>query len=183
MIAGLHGATAVVATMLGIDAGTESPAHIDISAQDTLMQHWCRHLAQYAYGGTLVRRGAREPRGIHARHTAMAQDGWLYLLALNVPWQDVAAFLGLGDYVSLAEEGKQPWEEMETAFLEAVASRPRYDWFSDAAAMGWTFAPVEDPFQLMVNPQTTARAAFEVREIDGRSVKMPRLPFRFEAED
>jgi crotonobetainyl-CoA:carnitine CoA-transferase CaiB-like acyl-CoA transferase len=183
MISGLHGATAVLATVLGIESGVESAVHIDISAQDTLMQHWCRHLAQYAYGGTLTRRGARDPRGIHARHTAMAADGWLYLLALNIPWQDVAAFLGLGEYITLGEDGAQPWDEMKDAFHEAVASRPRYDWFADAAEMGWTFAPVEDPFQLMENPQTTAREAFEERTIEGRRVKLPKLPFRIDEED
>lgn len=178
MIAGLHGATAAIVSVLGVASGTESPVHIDISAQDTLMQHWCRHLAQYAYGGTLTRRGLREPRSIHTQHTAMAEDGWLYLLALNIPWQDLAAFLGLGDHVNLNDEDKQPWDAMKAPFQEAVASRPRYDWFSDAAAMGWTFAPVEDPFQLMASPQMAARDAFEVRQIDGREVKMPRLPFR-----
>ncbi len=168
MIAGLHGATAVLAAFFSQE-GQEGQAqqdevdgvHIDISAQDTFMQHWTRHVSEYAYSGVTAARAPRNPEGLHNRHTAMAKDGWLYLLALREPWQDLAAFLGLGEYIAanaLAEGARQPpWCELEEAFARSVASKSKYEWFAQAADLGWTFAPVEDPFEIAASPQVVAR--------------------------
>ncbi len=182
MIAGIHGATAVVTAIFGLEEGVEERIHIDISTQDTLMHHWTRHIAEYAYSGTRMHRPERNAEGIHAHHTAMAKDGWIFMLALGVPWQDVAAFLGLGEFVEFSGDGRQPsWDTMEESFDAAVAVKSKYEWFEEAAAMGWTFAPLEDPFDIMSNPQSAARSFFETREIDGQPVRMPRLPFRIES--
>jgi len=181
MIAGLHGATAALAAASGVQQGVEEAVHVDISAQDTLMQHWTRHISQYAYAGTLMARPPKVPEGIHLRHTAMAADGYVYMLALGTPWQDVARFLGLDEFITpeyAGPGGPQPWAEMEAAFHEAIAGKAKYDWFTDAAARGWTFAPVEDPFSLATNPQTRARQAFEQVSIDGQELPMPAMPFR-----
>ena len=180
MIAGLHGATAVTAAVYGVKTGVETGTHIDISAQDTFMQHWTRHVSMYAYTGALMKRANRETKGIHGRHTAMSRDGWIYMLALRAPWQDVAAFLGLGDFIEFNEDNSQPREEMEESFHRAIAGKTRYEWFADAAEMGWTFAPVEDPFQIMNNPHAAARDFFQIREVDGKEVLIPKLPFRWE---
>lgn len=180
LISGLHGATAVVSAVYGIEQGTECGVHIDISAQDTFMHHWTRHISQYAYSGTLMRRGKRDAEGIHACHTAMAKDGWIYMLALRAPWQDVAAFLGLGEFVHFEADNRQPWQEMEDPFHRAIAEKTRYEWFTEAASMGWTFAPVEDPLQIVNNPQSSARSFYETRKVDGMDVPIPGLPFRFD---
>ncbi len=181
MIAGLHGATAVSAAVCGVKTGAETGAHIDISAQDTFMQHWTRHVSMYAYTGALMKRANRETKGIGGRHTVMARDGWIYMLALRVPWQDVAAFLGLGEFIEFNEDNRQPWEEMEEAFHRRIATKTRYEWFTEAAEMGWTFAPVEDPFQIMDSPHAAAREFFETRVVDGKEVQIPKLPFRWES--
>ena len=144
------------------------------------MHHWTRHIAQYAYSGTRMRRGQRDAEGIHARHTVEAKDGWIYMLALRVPWQDVAAFLGLGEFVDFAGDGRQPWTEMEDAFHQVISEKTKYEWFNEAAKMGWTFAPVEDPFQAASNPQSTARDFFETHTVEGEEVNMPGMPFRME---
>jgi benzylsuccinate CoA-transferase BbsE subunit len=182
MIAGIHGATAAVTGVYGVSSGTETGVHVDISAQDTLMQHWTRHISQYAYTGTTTSRGERDPEGIHFRHTAMAKDGWVYMLALRAPWQDVARFLGLSEYVDVnADNPKhQPWEQMESAFHESIALKNRYDWFTEAAEMGWTFAPVESPFDIMSNPQNQARDFFEEIQQGERTIMVPGLPYRIE---
>lgn len=180
MIAGLHGATAVTAAVYGVKTGVETSTHIDISAQDTFMQHWTRHVSMYAYTGALMKRANREVKGIHARHTVMARDGWIYMLALRAPWQDVAAFLGLADFIDFRDDDGQPWDEMEESFHRAIAEKTRYEWFTDAAEMGWTFAPVEDPFQIMNNPQAAARSFFQSRLVDGKEVLIPKLPFTWE---
>ena len=196
MIAGVHGATAVLAAFYGqqtaSNKGTNAIAdsdkrnlpegvHIDISAQDTLMHHWCRHVADYAYSGTLTERQSRDPSGIHTRHTARANDGWVFLLALGQPWQDVAAFLGLGEFLTpdvMTPAAEQPWEAMCDAYDAAVASRSRYEWFADAADLGWTFAPVEDPWSVANGPQTNARKSMHDRHFDGKPIKVPGLPAR-----
>ena len=76
MIAGVHGATAAISAVFGVQSGIESGVHIDISAQDTLMQHWTRHVADYAYSGMKLKRQPRSPEGIHSHHTA-AREGRL----------------------------------------------------------------------------------------------------------
>jgi crotonobetainyl-CoA:carnitine CoA-transferase CaiB-like acyl-CoA transferase len=186
MIAGVHGATAAVSTVFGIQQGAESGVHIDISAQDTLMQHWTRHVADYAYSGMPLQRQPREPRGIPYRHTARANDGWIFLLALRQPWQDMAAFLGLGDYLTaerMQPGAEQPWDEMEDDFTRLISEKSRYDWFTQAADLGWTFAPLEDPWAVAHGPQTQARGSMRDVDVDGRTIKVPGLPFRFDELD
>ena len=184
MIAGVHGATAVISTVFGIQQGIETGVHVDISAQDTLMQHWTRHVADYAYSGTPLRRQPREPRGIHFRHTAKAKDGWIFMLALRQPWQDVAAFLGLSEFITpelMQPDAEQPWDEMADAFTDAVSRQSRYDWFEQAAELDWTFAPVEDPWAVANGPQTQARGSMHDVQLNDRTIKIPGLPFRFDS--
>ena len=155
--------------------------HIDISAQDTFMQHWIRHVTEYAYSGTAMARAPRNPQGLHYRHTAQASDGWVYLLALREPWQDLAAFLGLGEHLpadAFAPDAKQPeWQSMESAFHDAVAAKGKYEWFGDAAELGWTFAPVEDPFAIAASPQNAARGGMGKTK---SGVQIPPLPWTSE---
>lgn len=179
MIAGLHGATAALSGQFSLNAEVEAGGiHIDVSAQDTFMQHWIRHVAEYAYSGAPMERQPRDPQGLHYRHTARANDGWVYLLALREPWQDLAAFLGLGEHLpadAFAPDALQPdWQSMESAFHDAVASKGKYEWFADAAELGWTFAPVEDPFAIAASPQTAARGGM-ARTTD--NVQIPPLPW------
>ena len=148
------------------------------------MQHWTRHVADYAYSGMHLRRQPETPRGIHFRHTELAADGWVFMLALRQPWQDVVAFLGLGEFITpdrMEPTAEQPpWEDMEDAFTDAVSSKRRYDWFADAAELGWTFAPVEDPWAVANGPQTEARGSMREVVFEEQPVKVPGLPFRFD---
>lgn len=183
MIAGIHGATAAISTAFAVQQGDEQGLHIDISAQDTMMQHWTRHVSDYAYSGTLLGRQPREPRGIHNRHTARASDGYIFMLALRQPWQDVAAFLGLGNFLTpetMDPDAEQPWDAMEAAFGEAVSQQSRYDWFSAAADRDWTFAPVEDPWAVINGPQTKARGSMHEVVVKDQIIKVPGMPFRFD---
>lgn len=181
MIAGLHGASAVICSGFATARGAESGgAHIDISAQDTFMQHWIRHVEEYAYSGTRMERQPRNPAGLHYRHTAPASDGWVYLLALREPWQDLAAFLGLGEHLpgdAFAPGAAQPeWQSMESAFHDAVASKSKYEWFDAAAELGWTFAPIEDPFAIAASPQVVARGGMGQTTSDEHTAALPIPP-------
>ncbi len=201
MIAGLHAASAALTGVFGASNTSDQEAvHIDISAQDTFMQHWTRHVAEYAYSGVTAKRSSRDPEGLHYRHTAMARDGWLYLLALREPWQDLAAFLGLGEflqadafsndtdlddsiYTAATATSEPPWSAMEEAFNTTVASKSKYQWFAEAAELGWTFAPLEDPFEIADSPQVAARGGMvSVSDPASPDLQVPPLPFRIDEE-
>ena len=68
----------------------------------------------------------------------------------------------------------------DRAFAERVSRTGRYEWFERAADLGWTFAPVEDPWAVAHGPQTEARGSMDEVIVDGRLVKLPGLPFRTE---
>jgi crotonobetainyl-CoA:carnitine CoA-transferase CaiB-like acyl-CoA transferase len=69
---------------------------------------------------------------------------------------------------------------MQDDFSKMVSEKSRYDWFTQAADLGWTFAPVEDPWAVAHGPQTQARGSMQDVDIDGRTIKVPGLPFRFD---
>jgi crotonobetainyl-CoA:carnitine CoA-transferase CaiB-like acyl-CoA transferase len=150
-IAGLNAATAILARRYGITAGTAKGGHIDVSMQEAYLHHWTRHIGEWAYSGTNMRR--EKPGFGHQgfRHTAMASDGWLYVLSLYASWEEIAAFFGLDEFItddwSNAAYRMEHWPELEGPYQAVVASRSRYDWFADAAAAGYTFAPVHSANQ------------------------------------
>lgn len=180
MIAGVHTATAAAAAVFGARNGRERRVHVDISAQDTFMQHWTRHVAQFAYSGTLIKREPKDARGLLIRHSIRAKDGWIFMLALRTKWQAVARFLGLDRFIDDEETTDQPWESMAGAVNDVVGQRNRYDWFAEAAAERWTFAPMEEIPSLFEGPQNSARAFFETVDVDGREVAVPTMPYRVE---
>ena len=179
-IAGVHAATAAASAVFGTRRGREKRVHIDISAQDTLMQHWTRHIAQFAYSGTFVRREPKDARGLLIRHSIRAKDGWIFMLALRTKWQAVARFLGLDRFIRDEEATDQPWDAMAGAVDDVVGTRGRYEWFDQAAAERWTFAPMEEVPSLFDGPQNAARGFFDTVEIEGEFVQVPRMPYRVE---
>ncbi len=184
-IAGVNAATAILAAVYGVRAGLERAVHLDIAIQETLPPHWARHISQYAYSGTGMRRESRDVGRQGFPHTVMAQDGYVYLLALRAEWEAFACFLGLDQYLtpewSDAETRMQRWAEIEPDFNAAIASKHRYQWFAEAAEQGYTFAPIHSAADLLASPQQAARGFFQPACIDGREVPCPGLPFRFAA--
>ncbi|MHB8577063.1 MAG: CaiB/BaiF CoA transferase family protein [Dehalococcoidia bacterium] len=184
-IAGLNAAEATIAGVFGVHAGVERGVHIDISIQETFAAHWARHISQYVHHGLVMTRESEYLGRQGFRHTMMAADGWLYLLALRAEWAAFAAFLGLDEFAtnewSDDAQRQARWQEIDPHFRAAVAGRGRYDWFAAAAEMGYTFAPVEDPVSLLDNPQLAARGFFHpdaaAETSDGPTVPCPGLPF------
>jgi crotonobetainyl-CoA:carnitine CoA-transferase CaiB-like acyl-CoA transferase len=180
-IAGLNAATATLAAIHGVNLGTERGVHIDVAIQETLPPHWARHISQYVYSGTGMRREGRNSGRQGFQHTAMSADGYLYLLALRAEWESFAYFLGLEQFVT--HEWSDPnvraarWAEIEPHFAASIASRSKYDWFAAGAEMGYTFAPVEDAFGVLASPQLAARGFFHTATIDDAEVPCPGLPF------
>ena len=180
-IAGLHAATAIFAAIYGVNAGNEPAVDIDISAQETFLQHWSRHIGQWSYSGAGQRRDRRTLDGQGVPSMARAEDGWLCLAVRNARWNTVAGLLGLDDFTG--DDWQTPrarverWAEIAPEFAASLASRPRDAWFAAAAERGLIFGPVQDVTEVLDSEQYAARGYFEV---DADGVKVPGLPFRWE---
>jgi crotonobetainyl-CoA:carnitine CoA-transferase CaiB-like acyl-CoA transferase len=155
--------------------------HVEVSMEEAWMQHWSRHIQQWAYSGHGV---LREERGAGRQgfpHTVMTSDGWLYVLALNADWEPFAVFLGLEEFAARpwneTRTQVERWDEIEPRYRDSLASKTRYEWFAEAAKMGYTFAPIHDAFAVVESPQAKARGAFETMAVGEREVPVPRLPF------
>ncbi|MEO8540222.1 MAG: CoA transferase, partial [bacterium] len=139
-IAGVNAATAILGASFGIAAGNTQRVHIDLSMQETYLHHWTRHIGEWTYSGTKMHRERKGFGHQGFRHTAMAADGWLYLLALFASWDEIALFLGLEDFITPEwqdpEYRAEHWPELERPYHERIASRSRYDWFADGSAAG-----------------------------------------------
>jgi crotonobetainyl-CoA:carnitine CoA-transferase CaiB-like acyl-CoA transferase len=180
-IAGLHAATALFAATYGVHAGNEPGVDIDISAQETFLQHWSRHIGQWSYSGAGQRRDRRKLDGQGVPSMARAKDGWICLAVRNARWNTVAGLLGLDDFTS--EDWQTPrarverWSEIAPEFAASLASRTRDAWFAAAAERGLIFGPVHDLAEVLDSEQYAARGYFEM---DADGVKVPGLPFRWE---
>lgn len=181
-IAGLNAAIATLAAVYGVRSGLERGVQIDISAQETFAPHWARHISQYAYTGLGSRRPARQLGLQGFPHTVMAQDGYLYLLALRAEWEPLAFFLGLEQFIT--SEWSDPrvrverWPEIDPHFRTSIAGKSKYEWFAAGAERGYTFAPIDDPLDLAQSPQLLARGFFRGAETGaGKRVPCPGLPF------
>jgi crotonobetainyl-CoA:carnitine CoA-transferase CaiB-like acyl-CoA transferase len=186
-IAGVNAATAILAARYGITAGNTKGVHLDISMQEAYLHHWTRHIGEWTYTGTKMHRERKGFGHQGFRHTAMAADGWLYLLALYASWDEIALFLGLDEFVT--PEWQDPefraehWPELEQPYRERIASRSRYDWFADGSAAGYTFAPVHSTTDQLTNVQFAARRFLKQGEITGREVPVPGLPFTWQESE
>jgi len=187
-IAGLHAALAVYAAVYGVRAGVENGVQIDISAQETFLQHWSRHIGQYTYTGTGLRRDQRTFVGQGVPGTARASDGWLCLAVRNARWETVAGLLGLEAFVG--DEWREPraraarWTEIQPYFEQSLASRSRSDWFAAAAERGLIVGPVQDLHEVLSSTeQYAARGFFTTADFGGERVACPGLPFNWESSD
>ncbi|MGB4861981.1 MAG: CoA transferase, partial [Tepidiformaceae bacterium] len=183
-IAGINAATAILARCYGIRAGASDGGALDISMQETYLHHWTRHIDEWAYTGTKMRREVPGFGHQGFRHTAMAADGYLYVLSLKASWEEIALFFGLEEFVT--EEWSSPayrmehWPELEKPYQDVVASKPRYEWFAEAAAAGFTFAPVHNAADQLANPHFATRGFLRDAEIAGRTIPTPGLPFAWD---
>lgn len=181
-LGGLNAAIATLAAVLGVQAGVERGVWLDVSIHEAFAAHWARHVSQYIHHGLEIVRESPVAGKQGFPHTAQAKDGWLYLLALRAEWESFAHFLGLDAFVSHEwsdHEARQArWDELGPAFHAAIGSRGRLEWFAAAAERGYTFAPIDDPLDLLLSPQLQVRGAFTPATLsDGSQAPCPRLPF------
>jgi crotonobetainyl-CoA:carnitine CoA-transferase CaiB-like acyl-CoA transferase len=185
LIAGLHGALAVFAGVIGVRSGAEDGVQIDISAQETFLQHWSRHIGQWTYNGTGQRRDRRDFGGQGVPSAARAADGWMCLAVRNARWESVAALFGLerfvdGEWRNVSTRVAR-WAEIKPSFDESVASRTRSAWFAAAAERGLILGPVQDLHEVLRSEQYAARGYFTTTESGGQTVAYPGLPFKWDS--
>lgn len=180
--AGLNAAIATAVAVYAVHAGLERGVHNDISIQEAFAAHGVRHIGAWSYSGIGMKRARRGagPQGFP--NLAMAKDGLLYVQAIRAEWESFAYFLGLTDFIghewSDASIRCERWPEIDPHFHAAIAKRSRYDWFEDASAHGYTFAPVDDLLSVQHSPQFAARDFLDTADLSsGERVPAPRLPF------
>lgn len=178
--AGLLAAAMALAAVEGVRRGERAP-HLDISIQEAMSTHWTREISRYVHLGAGLQRSGQQSGLQGFPHTAMAADGWLFLLALFASWEELAAFLGLDEYLDQgwadATTRIERWPELAPRFEEQLRSRGRYEWFEDAASHRYTFAPVEDTISVTETTHAAARGLFEpIHTRDGPGLA-PRLPW------
>ncbi|MSQ30037.1 MAG: hypothetical protein EXR68_06095 [Dehalococcoidia bacterium] len=178
-IAGLN---AALASAVAILTNEGKSTHIDLSMQEVFTQEWAREIMRYVYQGRPYRRESKGAGRQGFPHTAMAKDGWLYLLATGASWETVALFLGLDGFVqepwNRAQVREQRWDEMDGAFRAALNRRTKYEWVAGAAEISLQFAPIDDPLDVLQSPQLQARRFFKDAELtSGETVRCPGLPF------
>jgi crotonobetainyl-CoA:carnitine CoA-transferase CaiB-like acyl-CoA transferase len=181
-VAGVYAALVTLAAVRGVRAGVAGGVHIDVSVQEVLSTHWTREVGRYVYTGEGTGRPSPSLGLQGFPHIARAGDGFIFLLAQRAEWEAFADFLGLDAFVthewSDPEVRARRWDEIEPHFEAALRRRGRYEWFADAAARGWTLAPVDEPLSILASPQLDARRFFERIQLpDGRAVTAPGLPF------
>lgn len=181
-IAGINAATAVLASAYGVASGNTPGVHLDVSMQECYVHHWTRHIGEWAYSGTKMHRERKGFGHQGFRHTAMAADGWLYLLALYASWDEIALFLGLEDFITPEwqdpEYRAEHWPELERPYHERIASKGRYEWFAEASEAGYTWAPVHSARDQLTNVQFAARGFLQPADILGNRIPVPGLPWR-----
>ncbi|MDP6604806.1 MAG: CoA transferase [Dehalococcoidia bacterium] len=195
-LAGLQAAAMTVGAVFGVRRdepggergdhhGGAGGVHFDISMQEAVSTHWTREIERWVYHGLGGSRGNRDMGLQGFPHTVMARDGWVFVLALMAEWEPLAHFLGLDDFVTHEWSDPQTryerWAEIEPQFTASIASRGKYQWLTDSAEAGYTFAPIDDVLEMQHSPQLAARDFFGSTEVDGEALKHPRLPFNWAA--
>jgi crotonobetainyl-CoA:carnitine CoA-transferase CaiB-like acyl-CoA transferase len=198
-LAGLQAAAMTAGAVFGVRSGEHDQSaagrgegrdgrgvHFDISMQEAMSTHWTREIERWVYHGLGGSRGNREMGLQGFPHTMMARDGWVFVLALMAEWEPLAHFLGLDDFVTHEWSDPQTryerWAEIEPQFTASIASRGKYQWLTDSAEAGYTFAPIDDVLEMQASPQLAARDFFGTTEVDGEALKHPRLPFNWAAD-
>jgi crotonobetainyl-CoA:carnitine CoA-transferase CaiB-like acyl-CoA transferase len=178
--AGLLAAAMALAAVEGVRRD-ERASHLDISIQEAMSTHWTREISRYVHLGAGLQRSGQQSGLQGFPHTAMTADGWLFLLALFASWEELAAFLGLDEYL---DEGWADgttriarWPELAPRFEEQLRSRGRYEWFEAAARHRYTFAPVEDTISVTETPHAASRGLFEPIDTRDGPGLAPRLPW------
>jgi len=181
---GLNAAIATWIAVYGVERGAATGVHLDISAQESFLPLWTRHISRYVYTGAGHPREQAGPTAQGYPHTVVARDGYFFLRGLRAEWAPLATALGLEGFAT--PEWSDPavrvrrWDEIGPHFAAAFARRDKYEWFAVAAAHDYTFAPVDDLADVLASPQLAARAFFtEAIGADRAGARLPKLPFSF----
>ena len=181
MVARAVGVNAFAAALIGMRhqrLGGPTP-FIDLSEQalcaSVLTAPW---LAKALMGLDSQRRPSNWPSSV-----VPCKDGWVGISPLTAAhWELLLRMLGLEDVIDdpvwqdplyRQEHGNELYERVHAWFDE----RTREEVYTEAQEWRLPSAPVDTVDQRLVDPQLTARGFFIEQEIDGKWLKVPRVPY------
>ena len=155
------------------------PAFVEVSQQAVAAASLTAPWIMYSLNGTATqRRSSQWPQTV-----VPCKDGWVGIPPLTFQhWELLVRLLGVDDILD-GPEGRDPMWRMEHGnellprVLPWYAERTREEVYTEAQAWRLPGAPCDTVAQRQEDPQLVARGFFLDQEIDGATVKVPRVPY------
>jgi crotonobetainyl-CoA:carnitine CoA-transferase CaiB-like acyl-CoA transferase len=186
MYAGMHGVSAICATLLGrVKSGRGQ--HIDIALYDCMVSMHDFAAQSYLLSGELpVQTGHDLPQST-VYGVFSAQDGYLVIAAqMTDTWKALAQLIGGDAYAAdtalHTSSGRNAQRDSILAKVRAwtMAQASVQHCCAQLDAAGVPAAPVQSIDQVLADPQTLARnMVIEQTHPTAGKIKLPNLPFRF----
>ncbi|HJM76696.1 MAG TPA: CoA transferase [Dehalococcoidia bacterium] len=177
-VSGAHGTAAALIALRHRRQGAR-PSFVDISQQAVSAGMLVAPWLNYSMNGRPIGRAKSQWPSAVVR----CKDGWVGTPPLTAEhWEMLATMTGAADILELpggrepayrAQHGDEIYERVRPWFDE----RTRQEVYTEAQAWRIPAAPVDTVEQRLDDPQLNARGFFLQKEIDGREVKTPRVPY------
>lgn len=160
--------------------------HVDVSIQESMVVALRDTTSMYTYSGA-IRRRQPPASGEIPRGPMKARDGYAVPIFMGrADWENIVEFL---DDKALNEERFSTpelrianAEELQQALEARFQEKNRVDWFESAHAHRYPFGVVNDPKEVVENPQFVDRGYFAtVDHPVAGAIRMPGAPFKMSA--
>ena len=177
-VSGAHAAAAALIALRHRRQGAR-PSFVDISQQAVAAGMLVAPWLNYSMNGRPIgRTKSRWPAAV-----VRCKDGWVGTPPLTAEhWEMLLRMTGAADILELpggrdpgyrARHGDEIYERVRPWF----DGRTRQEVYTEAQTWRIPAAPVDSVEQRLEDPQLNARRFFLLREIDGKKVKTPRVPY------
>ena len=178
----ISGLFALVAALVGLRHVRQSgrPQYVEVSQQaaaaSMLIAPW---LVKSMLGFPYERRGNPWPMG-----PMDCADGYVGIPPLTpTHWEMMCQLMGIGDILDDPQAHDYGWRTMHAEELKArvrpwLMERTRAEVFEQAQAFRLPAAPFQTAADRLECPQLAARGYWKQAEIDGKTVKVPRVTYR-----
>jgi crotonobetainyl-CoA:carnitine CoA-transferase CaiB-like acyl-CoA transferase len=177
-VAGLFGLVAALVGLRHREAGGE-PQFVDISKQaaaaSMIVAPW---LVKSMIGMDYERRGNSFPMG-----PMMCKDGWVGIPPLTpTHWEMMCQLMGIGDIFENPQAHDFMWRMQNSAALGVrvqpwLDERTRLEVFEQAQAYRLPASMMQTAADRLECPQLAARDFWRTAEVDGKTVKVPRVSY------
>jgi alpha-methylacyl-CoA racemase len=178
--AGAHSAAVAILAGLLRRSATGHGAYLDVAVTDSVLRMLSSDLDAYLAGESPIpRASATMPIHSHAWYGVyQSADGkWLALAAVEPQfWAELCRKLGLDQFIA-AHDDPARQDELRLALRSAFADAPRAHWITELGPLACV-APVNDPVEVLADPQLTSRPLVMDVRVGDRTVQQmtPRLP-------